>query len=126
MRFAHWRKDKVPIRAEVRTLKDVAPSNFSSTPLPERNRGNSYRESGLFCQQFILAIHFGDSFFSLRQPSNPQLLAHDTCYAPPLCEIKQQTLSNGTATAHTRFNRVFTDLGAAINFSICWGLHSNR
>src|SRR6266566_6968614 len=64
MRFACWRKDKsVPVRAEVRTLKDVAPSNFSSTPLPERNRGNSYRESGLFCQQFILAIHFGNSFW---------------------------------------------------------------
>src|SRR5213083_3033767 len=59
MRFAHWRKDKVPIRAEVRTLKDVAPSNFSSTPLPERNRGNSYRESGLF----LSTIHFGDSFW---------------------------------------------------------------
>src|SRR5438034_10140287 len=118
MRFAHWRKDKVPIRAEVRTLKDVAPSNFYSTPLPERNRGNSYRESGLFCQQFILAIHFGDSFFSLRQPSNPQLLAHGASYVPTLCEIERQTQSNRTATAHTGFNRLFTDLSAAINFSI--------
>ncbi len=44
--------------------------------------------------QFILAIHFGDSFFSLRQPSNPQLLAHGASYVPTLCEIKRQTESN--------------------------------
>src|SRR5207247_3784157 len=90
MRFAHWRKDKVPIRAENRTLKDVASSNFSSTPLPERNRGNSHRESGLFCQQLILSIHC----VSLKQPSNPHLLAHGACYVPALCEIKRQTESN--------------------------------
>jgi len=83
----------VPIRAEVRTLKDAAPSNFSSTPLPERNRGNSYRESGLFCQQFNF-FNFFDSFFSLRQPSNPHLLAHGASYVPTLCEIKRQTESN--------------------------------
>src|SRR5438552_17238776 len=94
MRFACWRKDKsVPVRAEVRTLKDAAPSNFSSTPLPERNRGNSYRESGLFCQQFNF-FNFFDSFFSLRQPSNPHLLAHGASYVPTLCEIKRQTESN--------------------------------
>src|SRR5438552_732975 len=117
MRFAHWRKDKVPIRAEVRTLKDVASSNFSSTPLPERNRGSSYRESGLFCP-----IHFVNPFcrfiFSLRQPSNPHLIAHGASYVPTLCEIERQTQSNRTASAHTGFNRLFTDLSAAINFSI--------
>src|SRR5213592_1790420 len=102
MRFAHWRKDKVPIRAEDRTLKDVASSNSSSTPLPERNRGNSYRESGLFCQQSILTI-FDNPFcqsilsilcVSLKQPSNPHLLAHGASYVPTLCEIKRQTQSN--------------------------------
>lgn len=43
-------------------------------------------------------IHFVDSFFSLRQPSNPQLLAHGASYVPTLCEIKRQTQSNRTAT----------------------------
>ena len=42
-----------------------------------------------FCQ-FILSIHC----VSLKQPSNPHLLAHGASYVPTLCEIKRQTESN--------------------------------
>ena len=93
MRFPIGERIKCQSGRKSGTLKDVASSNFSSTPLPERNRGNSYRESGLFCQQFNF-FNFFDSFFSLRQPSNPHLLAHGASYVPTLCEIKRQTESN--------------------------------
>ena len=49
-------------------------------------------------------IHFVDSFLSLRQPSNPQLLAHGVSYVPALCDIKRQTLEQQRESSRLRLS----------------------